>query len=318
MDWSNQTQVEYCRLADLPDLDQSNPFVFNTLIGWARDYVITKFGVDGLRIDTLPEVPKTFWGSLKQSVLDKTSTFAVGEALNGDMNYVSGYANVLGSVFHYPLYFTLKSVFAQGQSMYLIREMIQTSRNLVNDTTLLGVFIDNHDNPRFLNFQSDLKLYQNALTYVLMSEGIPFLYYGSEQGFNGGADPYNREPMWPTGFVQNTPLFLLIQKIMNFRNQHLNEFLQNPKQIERYCADNFYAFSRGKVFVATTNVGSTYGKLQYTITYHPYAEGTVLCDVFWPDDCFTVTNGQFTIVLLYGESKIFYPSSSNKYKIKSY
>jgi len=26
--------------------------------------------------------------------------------------------------------------------------------------------------------------------------GIPIIYYGDEQGFNGGADPQNREPIW--------------------------------------------------------------------------------------------------------------------------
>jgi alpha-amylase len=33
-DWNNQQQVENCRLANLPDLDQSNSFVRNTLTSW--------------------------------------------------------------------------------------------------------------------------------------------------------------------------------------------------------------------------------------------------------------------------------------------
>ena len=31
-DYNNQTNVEYCRLANLPDLDQNVPFVFNKLM----------------------------------------------------------------------------------------------------------------------------------------------------------------------------------------------------------------------------------------------------------------------------------------------
>lgn len=40
---------------------------------------------------------------------------------------------------------------------------------------------DNHDNARFLNVQSDVKKYQAAITYVLFGEGIPIIYYGTEQ-----------------------------------------------------------------------------------------------------------------------------------------
>ncbi len=43
---------------------------------------------------------------------------------------------------------------------------------------------------------SDWTAYKNALSFVLSST-IPIVYYGSEQGFNGGADPQCRESLWP-------------------------------------------------------------------------------------------------------------------------
>lgn len=39
-----------------------------------------------------------------------------------------------------------------------------------------------------------------ALTYLLTEDGIPCLYYGTEQDLRGGNDPSNRERMWDTGF----------------------------------------------------------------------------------------------------------------------
>ena len=48
---------------------------------------------------------------------------------------------------------------------------------------ILGTFIDNHDQIRFLNQQTDLQLYKNAILYTLLSEGIPIIYYGTEQVF---------------------------------------------------------------------------------------------------------------------------------------
>ena len=46
-----------CRLANLPDLDQSNSFVRSTLKTWVEEQVKT-FQLDGIRIDTVPEVRK--------------------------------------------------------------------------------------------------------------------------------------------------------------------------------------------------------------------------------------------------------------------
>lgn len=41
---------------------------------------------------------------------------------------------------------------------------------------------------------------------TLTSVGIPIIYYGSEQYFNGGQDPYDREPMW-NSFNRNSDLY---------------------------------------------------------------------------------------------------------------
>lgn len=59
-DWNNQWQVENCRLSDLPDLKQEDPWVRQQLKDWIRN-LVTKFNFDGIRIDTIPEVPKDFW-----------------------------------------------------------------------------------------------------------------------------------------------------------------------------------------------------------------------------------------------------------------
>ena len=54
-DFNNQQQVELCRLAGLPDLNQTNPFVANFLYNWISN-MVSQYQFDGLRIDTVPEV----------------------------------------------------------------------------------------------------------------------------------------------------------------------------------------------------------------------------------------------------------------------
>lgn len=49
--------------------------------------------------------------------------------------------------------------------------------------------------------------------------------------------------------------------------------LYTAKQVERYVDDQCYAFTRGNVLIATSNVGSGQ-TLTRTITFHPYSDGT--------------------------------------------
>eukprot|EP01138_Halocafeteria_seosinensis_P010847 gb/GECG01011079.1/.p1 GENE.gb/GECG01011079.1/~~gb/GECG01011079.1/.p1 ORF type:complete len:493 (+),score=38.17 gb/GECG01011079.1/:1-1479(+) len=307
-DWNNQTQVEICRLANLPDLNQSQPFVFEQLTNWTQ-HVINDFGVDGLRVDTTPEVDiQWFWKEWKSNYVTK-QTFSTGEVLNGDVNYVAPYANVMGSVLSYPLYFSLRDVFANQKSMYEIRGTLKQYNSSINDPSVLGTFIDNHDNPRFLHQNDDWKLYQNVLTYITWAEGIPIVYYGTEQAFNGGNDPQNREALWPSGFDTSSHFYQLLQTLLKYKLAFIAD-LKDTRQIERYCTDNIYAFSRGYAFVATTNVGSNGPRLHYTISYHPYSNGETICNIFYPnDDCVTVHDGTFELYLLEGESKVFLPAS---------
>lgn len=299
-DWNNQPQVEQCRLAGLPDLNQTNPFVRSTLLAWIKNIVST-YGIDGLRVDTTPEVAKDFWREFEQAA----GVYAVGEVFNGNVPYVAGYQGPLSAVLSYPMYFTLKSVFQNRQSMYNIRTTLDAYKTF-SDATVLGTFIDNHDNPRFLNGQSDIALYKSALTYVIMAEGIPIIYYGTEQGFNGGNDPNCREALWRSRYNTGSDLYKFVSTLVKYRK---SSKIASQPHIERYADDQFYAFTRGTVFVAVTNGGSGQNQITRTITYHPYANGTQLCNLFYPTlDCIQVTGGSFTVYLNNGESKVFYPS----------
>jgi len=171
------------------------------------------------------------------------------------------------------------------------------------DQTVLGNFIDNHDNPRFLYQNNNVPMFKAALAFSLSVVGIPIIYYGDEQEFNGGPDPKCREPLW--GHMDNTStVYQYIATINSFRNQ--SQFAFQP-QVQRWADDTFYAFTRGNYFFAFTN-----GQKEQVrnITYQPYKDGTTLCNIFYSTDCVNVANGQFPVYLVNGEVKIFYPKTS--------
>jgi glycosidase len=83
-------------------------------------------------------------------------------------------------------------------------------------------FLDNHDVARFLfDAQGDVPALRNALTLLFAEQGIPNLYYGTEQEFSGGNDPSNREVLWNTNFATNGDTFRHIAKLARIRQQYL-------------------------------------------------------------------------------------------------
>lgn len=74
----------------------------------------------------------------------------MGEVFNGDIGYVADYQNHVTAVFNYPMFFTLHDVFGSGQSMYTIRTQYAAEDAAFVDVDILGSFMDNHDNARWL------------------------------------------------------------------------------------------------------------------------------------------------------------------------
>lgn len=298
-DWNNQQQVEYCRLADLPDLNQDNQYVKQTLLDWIKN-LVKEYGFDGIRIDTVPEVHPTFWVDFAKAA----GVYQVGEVFNGNPSYVGNYQNYLDGVLNYPLYYQIKNQFGGRSSMYNFRGYYQSMDSNFKNQDLLGNFVDNHDNARYLNQYSDRRNFKAALAFALSVRGIPMTYYGSEQFFNGGGDPYNREPLWTTGFGKTELVDFL--KVINEARKSSKWYSQS--QIERYVDDSFYAFSRGTTFFAFTNQPDQ--QQTRTITYHPYSEGQMICNIFNPtQDCVRIQNKQFTVTLKNGEVKIYLPQN---------
>ena len=141
------------------------------LLAWTADLIST-YGIDGVRIDTVPYVPKQFWRRLTHEALN--GTYAVGEVLISDkpLSYIAGYqqspaaGDVLDAVLNYPLFFALRDAFMtpdrDGGGLGALATLIRQEQAAFRDWSALGVFLDNHDQPRFLLAQPDRTLYRNG------------------------------------------------------------------------------------------------------------------------------------------------------------
>jgi len=220
----------------LKDLNTLDPDVQEALIQSYVDWVL-ETDLDGFRIDTLKHVEHAFWQRFTPEVrrrlheAGKDGFFMFGEAFDGDDALLGSYTapGELDSVFYFSQkYRVFQNVFGQAgrtseiEDLYALRDV---NYNAVPHELGVGIpprdalvnFIDNHDVARFLYETPDPRALRAALAYLLTEDGIPCIYYGTEQDFAGGNDPGNREPLWWSGYATDGETFTWVARLTRIR-----------------------------------------------------------------------------------------------------
>lgn len=198
----------------LADLDTNSTAVVTELKSWVKG-LVSNYSIDGLRIDAAKHVNDAF---LPQFV-EAAGVFAFGEVLTGITGDMCRYQTLglLPAMPNYLDYYPLNIAF-NGGSLVGVEKMRAEARTGCTDVLALGSFIENHDMPRFAATNDDIALAANAMTYVIMNDGIPTVYSGQEQHFKGNSTPFNREPLWQSGYNSSAPLYILTKTLNTVRN----------------------------------------------------------------------------------------------------
>jgi alpha-amylase len=215
-------------------------------------YWIDAADFDGFRIDTLkhqePEFFEVFAPAMRKFAkrLGKENFFMFGEAFDGNDALLGSYTQGQGvdSVFYFSAkYRIFNGVFGNGDPTINVQQLYEerTAQDVpgrprysvtpkedgltdadgapLTSAQVLVHFMDNHDVPRFLYEFPEVEKLRAALTYLFTIDGIPCLYYGTEQDFKGGPDPSNREDMWLSGFATNGSTFKYVQQLIALRRE---------------------------------------------------------------------------------------------------
>ena len=193
----------------LPDLNQNDPEVSRYLIQHSI-WWLGVAGFDAIRMDTLPHVPRSFWGAWGAAVKKEfPRTKILGELYDSDPVLVSyfqggrighdGIDTHIDTLFDFPMFTPIRHAFGKGGSLREVHQMF--SRDwLYVDPNRMATFLGVHDMPRFMNERgATLEGLKNAFTLIMTSRGTPILYYGDELAMPGGEDPDNRRD-FPGGF----------------------------------------------------------------------------------------------------------------------
>jgi glycosidase len=224
-----------------------------------HQYLIAKFNIDGFRIDTVkyirPDIIEQFGNAIREFALSigKKNFFTYGEvfdsekaiaAFTGRNSVNEGFG--IDAALDFPLFYKLPGVakHLDGGEVESIRKVFQTRKK--EEEKLLSshgeasrffvTFLENHD--QAVRFNHPAALPQQVtlgLTALFCLQGIPCLYYGTEQGLDGtkktvdgnrqpdvGHQPECvREALWgkENAFDENHPLYKKVQELSALRQR---------------------------------------------------------------------------------------------------
>ncbi|HMP73110.1 MAG TPA: alpha-amylase family glycosyl hydrolase [Kiritimatiellia bacterium] len=325
----------------LDDLRTSSDYVRRHMVEIYR-FWMEQGNFDGFRIDTVKHVELGFWQHFNPAIrahaaaYGKTNFFQLGEVYDGGQAKLGSYTGTQAggayandSVFDFSLYFRVNSIFAQanGNTAQIEEHYQGVAQHYHPDAQMrLVTFIDNHDVHRFMHSQNannNTGRLHVATSFLYTSRGIPSLYYGTEQNFNGGEDPQNRENMFdgqfPSGgpstgdrFNMTEPTFLHIAQLNNFRR--LYPSLRRGAHLNRWATHNgpgLFAYARvleGEEILVVFNTASDSRTMDARPT--SYASGTVLVNLFNPVETITVGSSGIPPITVPGtDAKMFIAQS---------
>ncbi|MGI6752656.1 MAG: glycoside hydrolase family 13 protein [Anaerovoracaceae bacterium] len=243
----------------LPSVEETCESYLNYIIR-DSDSVVRRWlrlGASGYRLDVVDELPDIFLHELRKVVKEEKSDAAIiGEVWEDattkvcygqQRHYLDG--TQLDSVMNYPLKDSIIQFVTGLKDAPGLGEDIERLWNNYPKTVFDGLMniLGTHDTPRIRSVLSKgvsqqigrQRLYLAMLPWALMP-GIPCVYYGDENGMEGGRDPENRRCFQPS--LRDNEIFTHYKRLLNFRGRI--EEIQNMDFEPAMAKGSFYAFKR--------------------------------------------------------------------------
>jgi glycosidase len=315
----------------LPDLNQNDPETANYLIQNSLWWV-GMTGLDGVRQDTLPYVPRTYWSrwtsALKREYPQLTILGEMWDAnpqlvafFQGGRTRFDGVDSGVEALFDFPLHNAIRDVFIQGRSMTRLSETLAADTNYVNPAALVP-FLGLHDTSRFLHEPGATpEKMRLAFTFLLTTRGTPLIYYGDEIAMRGGGDPDNRRDFpggWPGDSANafepagRTPeqavMSAHIKQLIALRREL--EPLRQGKTTNLWATSDCHAFARvianEFTLVALNNSGHA-RPFKLEVAGLPASKGVALGDRLGSLGTLNVADGKLSFTLPAKSAAIFVP-----------
>lgn len=308
-DWEDPKESQECWLYPygiaLADLDTDSKPVADEMNKWVKQ-LVANYSIDGLRIDAAKHVGDDFL----KGFVKAAGVFSFGEVLTGEIDDFCPYQNngILPGMPNYLEFYKINSAF-KGGSFLPLKEIRDQAFTGCDDMFAMGSFIENHDMPRFPHDNKDLALAKNAMTYILMTDGIPTVYQGQEQHFFGGETPANREALWSSKYDTESDMYKLTATLNKLRRHAISqsdEWLESRSEavlteVQHFCIKK--GANGNQIVTCITNKSSKGDS--YDLVLEGFSPSDKVVEVV---GCKTVTadaTGSITMYMGQGEPKVY-------------
>lgn len=208
-------------VANLPELNLEDPAVADYLFAPPKGvvpYYLTEVGIDGWRLDVAPDLGHRYLTEIMRvSRQVRPDSVIIGECWNYPEEWLELVDGVLNMHLRSLLLELVGGRLRAAQCGRLLERMILDSG--IEGILKSHVVLDNHDVPRHATTVADVRARRLARILQFTLPGCPVIYYGSELGMEGGADPFNRGSMrWDLLREDNEEL-ALVRKLAALRKE---------------------------------------------------------------------------------------------------
>lgn len=157
-----------------------------------------------------------------------------------------------------------------------------------------------------------MQLAKNIITFTILFDGVPMIYQGQEQHFDGPGTPQNREALWTSGYNTDAELYKLITKLNRIRKHiiRLDATYVDAQTHSIYQGSSEIAFTKGvegRQMVMLLSSQGTKSK-PYTVTLPVgYNAGTSVMEVMTCKKYLVNNYGELTVDMDAGEPRVFFP-----------
>lgn len=221
-------EQELGELSGLDDLKTETQYVRDQMVAIWSNW-LEQTGVSGFRVDTVKHVDMGFWSDFlprlqaRATEIGRGDLYVFGEVYGADDSAMAAYLGTMtnpayrfDAALDFQFYYTAGQTFAlaTGPTGNMAGRILARQSALGQHHLVTPNFLDNHDVRRFMHVANNdnpgsglaerLRRLDLGLTFMFTAPGPPVLYYGTEQGFDGGNDPNNREDMFD-GLFESGP-----------------------------------------------------------------------------------------------------------------
>ena len=319
-----QNYAAWWNLPALPKLRVENPDVQNYL--WKVIEFWTEKGIDGWRLDVPEEIQVPgFWEQFRQKVKGiNPDAYIVGEVWGSGKGWLDG--DKFDGITNYSLgrlalgFFAREALPHEPMDLngYPVRRLSaaefdgqvdQMMRIHAWEFTQCNLnYLDSHDMPRMLNLaggdSNALKLMQG---FQMTMPGAPLIYYGTEIGMEGAADPdcrrafpWHNESLWQKDVLEH------VRWLAKLR--HENQVLQEGRYTSLQAQGDIFIFKRflgQELAYVVFNIGhepalvcvrDRYGP-QDTLVFRDGADGSMLLGRNGTSDVFELEGRSMRVLL---------------------